>query len=200
LVIPSPKKEKTTLLTVVNDQHAASGPTDERRLYPCHRLDRDTSGVILFSRGKANQKRMMEAFRQRSVKKKYIALVQGKLRTRAGEIRNAIEDFDQKKFSRRPLLRFALTRYRVMESKRLFSVVEVLPVTGRTNQIRIHFKQIGHPLVGERKYAFGKDFTLKFRRTALHAAELVWPHPITKKIIKTVSPLAQDMEAFIAKN
>lgn len=173
---------------MVNEQYAASDPSDERRLYPCHRIDRDTSGVILFARGKANQKWMMEAFRQRRIKKKYIALVQRKLKTPAGEIRNAIEH------------RFALTRYRVIRIKRAFSVVEAFPVTGRTNQIRIHFKQIGHPLVGERKYAFGKDFPLKFRRTALHALELVWPHPVTKKMIKTAAPLPQDMEAFIAKN
>ena len=56
-----------------------------------------------------------------------------------------------------------------MERRKLFSIVEVEPLTGRTNQIRIHFSKIGHPLVGERKYAFARDYDVKFKRTALHA-------------------------------
>jgi Pseudouridylate synthases, 23S RNA-specific len=70
---------------------------------------------------------------------------------------------------------------------------------GRTNQIRIHFSKIGHPLVGEDKYAFRKDFALRFRRTALHAWRLQWPQPRTGKITVVQSPLAKDMAEFLNK-
>ena len=94
----------------------------------------------------------------------------------------------------------AVTRYKIIEIRRGFTVVEVHPVTGRTNQIRIQFSEIGHPLVGERKYAFGKDFQLKFRRTALHAGSLSFKHPVFKNKIKIQSPLPEDMEQFRSQN
>jgi 23S rRNA pseudouridine1911/1915/1917 synthase len=73
-------------------------------------------------------------------------------------------------------------------------------VTGRTNQIRIHFSETGHPLVGDRKFAFARDYTLKFRRTALHAASLGWTHPVSRKKVYVQSELPQDMMEFLKKN
>ena len=75
--------------------------------------------------------------------------------------------------------------------------IEVEPVTGRTNQIRIHFKMIGHPLLGERKFAFGKDFKVKFRRVALHASEIQFKHPLSGKVLYFSSKLADDMNRLI---
>ncbi len=91
----------------------------------------------------------------------------------------------------------ALTHYRVRDYHKNFTVVDVVPITGRTNQIRIHFAKIGHPLVGEDKYAFRKDFELRFRRTALHAARLEWPHPVTGKMLVAEAPLPEDMMKFL---
>lgn len=198
LVIPTPKKEKNTLAHIVNDVYAAAG--QKERLYPCHRLDRDTSGAILFAKGEKNQQLMMREFKRRSVRKKYIALIHGRLEHNQGEMRSFIKDFDQQKFERKADAKLAITRYRVFEARRLFSIVEVYPLTGRTNQIRIHFSEAGHPLLGERKYAFGKDFAVKFRRTALHASELQWLHPVYGKTMTTISPLPADMERFILEN
>ena len=79
-------------------------------------------------------------------------------------------------------------------------MVKVMPVTGRTNQIRIHFAKIGHPLVGEDKYAFRRDFELRFRRTALHALRLEWPRLDGPGMIKVETPLARDMNDFLAKH
>jgi len=74
--------------------------------------------------------------------------------------------------------------------------VRVKPVTGRTNQIRIHFAKIGHALVGEDKYAFRKDFVLRFRRTALHALRLEFPSLVEDRNIVVEAPLAEDMKNF----
>jgi len=124
--------------------------------------------------------------------------VRGRLSNRQGEIKSAIRDFEQKKFQGHSPAKLAITRYRLIEQRKFFGIVAVYPLTGRTNQIRIHFSEIGHPLLGERKYAFAKDFPLKFRRTALHAGTLKWRHPVYGKTVKIVSPLPDDMAAFIA--
>lgn len=195
LVVPTPQKEKNTLTDIVNAQ--CRTPQQER-IYPCHRLDRETSGVIIYAKGQRNQELLAEQFKHGRISKKYIAFVQGKLKHPAGEIKSYIRDREQEKFQKNAPAKFAITRYKVLEVRRRFSIVEVNPVTGRTNQIRIQFSEIKHPLVGERKYAFGKDFDLKFRRTALHAAEVEFINPVSKKKVSVTSPLPEDMEKFLS--
>ena len=197
LTIPTPKGEKNTLDRVVNEELSKECGY---HLHPCHRLDRETSGAIIFAKGKKNQQLMMDVFRHKGVKKKYVALVQGRPRHSAGELKSEIKDFNQNKFRRESKGKLAVTRYKVLELRRIYSIVEVFPLTGRTNQIRIQMAEIGHPLLGERQYAFGKDYALKFRRVALHASELEWLHPVTHKPVKIVSPLPWDMEQFIERN
>ncbi len=198
LVIPAPQEKSHTLTDIVNRQCAVASQT---KLYPCHRLDRETSGVIIYARGKANQQLMMNEFHKGTVKKTYLAFVLGKMKNPAGEIKSVIRDFHQDRFEshgRRGKSpgKLAITRYKVVAVKRQFSVVEVFPVTGRTNQIRIHFSELGHPLLGERLYALGRDFPVKFRRVALHSGEVTFPHPVLKKNITVTSELAKDMENF----
>lgn len=155
------------------------------KVYPCHRLDRDTSGIVLFAKDKDTEQKMFLQFKQRHVKKKYIALVAGYPKPERGVITKRIEGVP------------AITKYRVINKKEGYSVLEIEPVTGRTNQIRIHLKSIGHPVLGERKYAFGKDFKVKFRRTALHAEELSFIHPVTGKPINLKIDLPGDMSRMI---
>jgi 23S rRNA pseudouridine1911/1915/1917 synthase len=91
----------------------------------------------------------------------------------------------------------ASTCFEVLERRRDFSVVELSPETGRTNQIRIHFKAIGHPLVGESKFVFRRDFALRSKRICLHATHLEFIHPWTKEVVAIESPLARDMQKFL---
>lgn len=195
LVVPEPRGTGQTLEDLVNTQCPL---TSQGRLYPCHRLDRETTGAIIFARGKSNQQKVMDEFRKGAVKKTYIAFVRGKMKRPAGEIKSLIRDFHHSERGRRPEKpKPALTRYKVLSVKRLFSVVEVFPLTGRTNQIRIHMAEIGHPILGERLYAFGKDFELKFPRVALHAGTVEFVHPRSGLKISVVSSLAKDMENFL---
>ena len=129
LTIATPKKEKYTLSSLLN-------------AYPAHRLDREASGLILFARTKKLRQILMEEFRCRRVKKRYIAFVQGALDQKNGTIARDVKDNPYE--PAKP----AVTKYRVIEARNGFSVLEVVPVSGRTNQIRIHFSQLGHPLVG----------------------------------------------------
>jgi 23S rRNA pseudouridine1911/1915/1917 synthase len=183
LTIPSPHHESRTLTSIVNEhlreRHLSC------RAYPCHRLDRETSGLIIYAKGKSTQKKMMDLFKQRRVQKSYLAFIQGSLPLKKGDITTPIERMK------------AHTRYRVIGEGKGFSVVEVYPVTGRTNQIRIHFKSLGHPLVGETKYAFRKDFALRAKRACLHAQKLSFVHPQTGETISLGSEVPLDMRAFL---
>ena len=206
LVIPSPGQDKKAMIHLVNDGAFRGerliagdpGARDRRKLYACHRLDRETSGVILFAKGKANQQAMMEAFRRKQVQKTYVALVRGRLSSRKGTISRFIEDRYARPGSQRQG-KSAVTHYTVRAEYPLFSVIDVVPETGRKNQIRIHFRDIGHPLLGERVYAFRKDFPVPFRRCALHAGSLIWTHPVSRQIIKNEAPLPEDMKTFLKR-
>jgi 23S rRNA pseudouridine1911/1915/1917 synthase len=94
----------------------------------------------------------------------------------------------------------ARTEYSVCGRYRDFTVVQVRPVTGRTNQIRLHFKAIGHPLVGEKKFVFRKDFALRANRLCLHARSLEFKHPITGKAVSVESVLPAGMANFLKKH
>ncbi|MDD5561560.1 MAG: RluA family pseudouridine synthase [Candidatus Omnitrophica bacterium] len=184
LTVPTPKKEPRTLTSILNQDATERGL--KCSLYPCHRLDRQTSGLIIYAKGKSIEKKMADAFRNRLVQKKYIAFVHGKLAHPAGKIDTVIEGKN------------AVTKYRVLEEKSNYSVVEVYPLTGRTNQIRIHFKGMRNPLVGEDKFVFRKDFALRFKRVCLEAEELQFRHPVTGKNLKISIDLAQDLKDFLA--
>jgi len=197
LVIPSPKQPHNTLRDFVNEQYAKDSSWN---LHPCHRLDRDTSGAIVFAKGKRNQQYMMQQFKDREVRKTYLAFIHGKLKKNIGTIEKSIKLQRQKYANKKAVAISALTKYKVIDVRRHYSIIEVSPITGRKNQIRIHFSQLGHPLVGERKFAFARDYALKFRRTALHAVSLQWKDLETGQYKKVTSNLPKDMEVFRARN
>jgi len=156
--------------------------------YPCHRLDRETSGLVVYARGKDFQERLMLQFKEHKVHKTYIAFVQGILEKDNFKITYPID------------AKPSLTEASTLERRKNFSIVQINPLTGRTNQIRIHFKLIGHPLVGERKFAFAKDFVLKFRRAALHAFRISFIHPVNGAAINLEANLPEDMNKFLLLN
>ncbi|TBR17133.1 RluA family pseudouridine synthase [bacterium] len=183
LTIPTPKNEPRTLTSILNQEIKDKNST--YNLYPCHRLDRNTSGLIIYAKGKSARDKFVELFRQRKVHKAYEAFVQGNLSKGEGQINNSVEGFS------------ANTKYKVIQRKSNYTVVEAMPLTGRTNQLRIHFKQIGHPIVGEDKYAFRKDFQLRAKRLCLHAKKIQFMHPFTGKNISLEIGLTPDMQEFL---
>ena len=186
LSVPTPKNESRTLTSILNQDVKDRGL--DYQLYPCHRLDRDTSGLVIYAKSKSIEANLANAFRNREISKKYIAFVHGKLAQPQGVISRAIEG------------KSAVTKYKLRQQRKDYSVVEISPVTGRTNQIRIHFKGIGHPLVGEDKFIFRKDFALRAKRVCLHAQYLEFKHPQTNKILIVKSPLAKDMQNFLEEH
>jgi len=186
LTIPAPggrEKDFTFLLNSRNrDQDGLP------RFHPCHRLDRETSGLIVYAKGKSAQKKMMDIFRGRAVGKTYLAVLHGSQAEGKRTIRSPIEG--------KP----ASTSYEVLLRRPAFSVVCAAPETGRTNQLRIHFTRIGHPIVGEAKFVFRRDFVLKAKRVMLHAWQLEFRHPYSGRDLVLSAPLPVDMRNFLLKH
>lgn len=191
LVIPTPKKETTTLTHLLNQELDRRGV--EVNAYPCHRIDRETSGIVIYAKGKSAQRKMMEEFKQRLVRKSYIAFVQGIVRKDQGALKGYL--FNRNKHKNELMI----TNFQVLQRRKDFSVLELQPLTGRKNQIRIQCKELGHPLLGEDVYAFRKDFQLRFKRLALHAQGVEFTHPVTGQMVSLKAPLPEDMAGFLAK-
>ena len=190
LSVPTPGAEGRTLAEVL----AAEGHAG---LLPVHRLDRDVSGLVVLAKHEAARAALENLFRGRAVKKVYWALVRGRLRPETGSFEEAIRDEGataRVHASGKP----ALTRWRVLAHHRASSLVEIELVTGRYNQIRLHLAHHDHALVGERKYARGKDDPLRAKRVALHAWRLAFPHPLRGHRVEVEAPLPEDLRALLA--
>ena len=185
LVIPTPKKERYTLLSLVNEYLQPK----KEKAYPCHRLDRPTSGLIVFAKSIENQRKIMAQFKEGKVEKRYLGIVQGRFRKKHLVLKGYIKP--QKKS-----LKYAISQINCIKSFKDFSVLQIRPLTGRTNQIRIQLAEIGHPLIGERKYTLAKNWLIKFRRVCLHAYYLKFRHPYSKDILNLTCELPQDIKKF----
>jgi len=165
---------------------------------PAHRLDRDVSGVMLFALDEDSLKSLEAQFRERTVEKRYLAIVNGRPRPPTGSISKPIADHG-KHARLRSAGAPAVTLYETKERLGSATLVEVELETGRYNQIRLHFAAIGCPLVGERKYARGKESAVKFRHPALHAWKIAFEHPATFKRVELVAPIPADFEKLLAQ-
>ncbi len=189
LILPSPKKEKYTLTSLLEEKLKIP-------VYPCHRLDRETSGLIIYAKTEGIQEKIMDQFRDGRIKKAYLAFARGHLKSKKGVLAGYILDKEGKKFGEKP--KKAKTLYRVIREFKNYSLIDLIPLTGRTNQLRIQLANIGNPILGERKYAFGKDFRVNSRRLALHAYFLSFMHPVNNKKLTFRLDLPQDLKAFLS--
>lgn len=191
LIQPTGKKDEHTLTNVLERVMG-------ERVFPCHRLDRETTGLIMYAKTRRLQTALMDEFRARRVVKKYYALVRGVMPKKRGVLRGHI--IDQAGLRHGEKRRPAHTEYRLLRAGTDYSVVELMPLTGRTNQLRIQLARIGHPILGERQYAYGRDFPVKFKRLALHAFFLSFIHPVSGERVTLTIDMARDMKEFLGHN
>jgi len=190
LSVATPGARGRTLPEVLAEQGLA--------VLPVHRLDREVSGAILFALDEDTRARLDGLFRERRLTKTYWALVRGRPPRAEGEIKFPIlEERGRARVSARG--KPSITGYRTLAEHAEVTEVEIDLVTGRTNQIRVHFAHAGAPLVGETKYARRKDDPLRARRVALHALRLAFAHPATGRAVEVEAPLPADLLALIGK-
>jgi 23S rRNA pseudouridine1911/1915/1917 synthase len=172
-----------------------------------HRLDKDTSGVMVVALSDEAYYRLIEQFRERSINRRYQALVYGEIKGDSGVIDLGIgrSSSDRKRMSTRTRRgKEALTKWRVLKNYGSATLIEAKLGTGRTHQIRVHFSAIGHPVLGDRVY--GRKSSLEvgrrrilFPRQMLHAETLGFRHPITGEQVEFSSPPPPDMEECIGQ-
>jgi 23S rRNA pseudouridine1911/1915/1917 synthase len=171
------------------------GGEDAARPGIVHRLDRDTSGLMLVARDDEAHRRLSAAIKAREVSRTYLALVQGRPRSRSGTI-DAPLGRDYRAPERRAIggrgPREAVTHFEVVESMRRHSLLEVRLETGRTHQIRVHLAAIGHPVVGDSRY--GGPAIAGLERQFLHSTRLGFAHPFSGEQLEFESPLPVDLE------
>lgn len=156
-----------------------------------HRLDRETSGLMVIAKNTRVHRLLARQFQRRQVEKRYTALVEGTVDQGSGEINEAIgRDPAKKEWRAMPEGKPALTRFRVLERRRGATLLELEPMTGRTNQLRIHCAFLGHPIRGDLKRG-GQPC----ERLLLHSWKLAFRHPVRNERIELVSKLPKEFRS-----
>lgn len=170
----------------------------EKGLFLTHRLDKETTGALVFAKTREAADLMKDLFHQREVQKSYLAFVDkipkmtnglienylGKLQSYQG---NSIYGSTSKSKGH-----LAITKWQVKEKGKKASLILAKPITGRTHQIRVHLSELGHPILGD--FVYGQEFACAYRpaRVLLHAYQIEFVHPITKEKIAVIAPLPPD--------
>ena len=204
VVHPGPGHSDDTLVNALLARYPElQGVGEDGRPGIVHRLDKDTSGLIIIARNSHTLTALMEQMQGHTIIKRYLALVEGDVAHDQGSIDAPIgrdtRNRQQMTVTTRDS-REARTHFRVLQRFTRHTLLLLQLETGRTHQIRVHLKAIGHPVVGDPVYGSGnvpKGFTLN--RQFLHAYQLQFDHPITGKLIEIEAPLPKDLQNILAK-
>ena len=200
VVHPAPGNRAHTLVNALLGRSTELSSINKNRPGIVHRLDKETSGLLVIAKNNASHLKLVKQFAQHSIQRKYIAIVSGRV--------EFDEDVIEAPIGRHPLKRknmavlftkntkYAKTYYKTLKRTNDFSLLELKPFTGRTHQLRVHLAYLGHPILGDAKYGKKNNFS----RLALHAQELGFIHPSTGKLINFTSKIPLEFREFIKKN
>lgn len=160
------------------------------RIFVVHRLDRDTSGVMIFAKSEEIKQRMQDNWKTMVKERIYTTLVEGEVKEETGTIESWLTE-SPKSFKVHSSPRdnggqHAVTHYKKLKSNGITSLLEVQLETGRKNQIRVHMSDIGHPVVGDKKYGSTTNY---LKRLGLHATTIAFHHPTSRKLVRFTSPV-----------
>ena len=187
LLSMSNNTRQQTVQTVLNYYLEKGGGRNTSHLV--HRLDRDTSGLMVYAKDVQTQQSLINGWQQLVTDRRYLALVEGELESPRGRIQSWLTDDKRFITHSSPVDnggKFAVTHYNVLEASNGYSLVECELETGRKNQIRVHMADMGHPVVGDFKYGSEID---PMRRLGLHAYMLCFTHPVTGKHLRFETPV-----------
>ena len=192
LSISNNKEKDTTAFKMVSDYVKA---TNKNYIFVLHRLDQDTSGILMFCKNQKIRDYMQENWNMMVKKRGYIALVDGKVKNN-GTIHSFLKE-NKNQFvysSKNNIGKEAITHYNVIKNNNNYSLLQVFIDTGRRNQIRVHLSEHGYPIVGDKKY---RCKTNPFKRLCLHANILEFTHPVSKKLISIKCDYPKDFDKFV---
>jgi len=199
LSIATQKEIKKTAYSILSEYVKKKNPAN--KIFIVHRLDRETSGLMLFAKNEEVQYKMQNNWRYAINQRKYTAVVEGKLETGDGTGEGVIKSYlwESKALivysSQNPEDgQLAVTKYKVLKSNDNFSLIELELETGRKNQIRVHMNSIGYPLVGDIKYGGHKS---EIKRMALHAHVLSFTHPITNESLSFTASVPEKFKQLV---
>lgn len=199
LSIATQKEIKKTAYSILSEYVKSKNPAN--KIFIVHRLDRETSGLMLFAKNEEVQYKMQNNWRYAINQRKYTAVVEGKLETGDGTGEGIIKSYlwESKALivysSQNPEDgQLAVTKYKVIKSNDNFSLIELELETGRKNQIRVHMNSIGYPLVGDIKYGGHKS---DIKRMALHANVLSFTHPITNESLSFTAQVPEKFKQLV---
>jgi 23S rRNA pseudouridine1911/1915/1917 synthase len=179
LTIATDKENEKTAYRELTDYVRSNDPSGEGRVFIVHRIDRETSGLIVFAKTAAAKRSLQDNWK--SVEKRYFAVTEGTPEKKSGEVTGYLnENRSHQVFSgyRNEASKYAATKYRVLASGDKYALVEVTLDTGRKHQIRVHMSELGHPVAGDKRYGAKTD---PAGRMALHASYISLTHPVTRK-------------------
>jgi 23S rRNA pseudouridine1911/1915/1917 synthase len=197
VVHPAPSHRGETLVGLLGE---LAGGGEGSRPGIVHRLDKDTSGLMIVARSEASHRALAAQIRKREVLREYLALVEGALESRSGTI-DAPLGRDRRRRTRRAVRgageREARTHFEVIETLPADSLVRARLETGRTHQVRVHFAAIGHPVAGDPEY--GHKGRHGLARQFLHSSRLEFSHPKTSERMEFTSSLPEDLDAALTR-
>jgi len=204
LAVPLERKEHAD--SVVDQLVRHLRPQGKRKPLVVHRIDRDTSGLVVFAKTPTAQRTLREQFKRHAVERVYRAVVYGRPTPPSGVWRDRLV-WDSKALiqkethPRDPKGKDAVCRYETIETFTTTSLIEVRLETGKRNQIRLQARLRGHTLVGERRYVYGPDELrpIDFPRQALHAFRLAFLHPASGAPLRFEAPMPSDIAALVAR-
>jgi 23S rRNA pseudouridine1911/1915/1917 synthase len=202
LTVPTHRKEKDTLVQRVTDYLTKQRRGRTTWALAVHRLDRGVSGAIVFAKTVEAQRRFRKQLEMRHPEREYLAIVAGRMTEKSGTFRSYLvsgERFKQHSTDDAEAGKLAVTHYEVEDYAAGATIVRVKLETGRRNQIRVHFAEAGHPVLGDAMYepARAKHRRWKAKRLALHARLLAFDHPITGRKMRFEVPMPEEFEQFI---
>ena len=204
LTVPLETRDEATSVRELLDAHLRR--KGKRRAYVVHRIDRDTSGLVVFAKHPRAQHHLKEQFRRREPERVYWAVVYGHPTPKSGVWRDHLvwdtrALIQKETHAKDPRAAEAVSQYRVVEPFDEASLIEVRLHTGKRNQIRLQARLRGHMLVGEKRYVYGPGElrTIPFDRQALHARRLTFAHPDTGAALDFQAPLPPDMSGLLAR-
>lgn len=166
------------------------------QIFAVHRIDRETSGVLLFARGKQSAERLGELFEQHDLSREYVAIVEGRLKEDSGTWECPLLELPNLDIVESPDGKMAITHFEVIRRSAKFTYLKLVLETGKKHQIRVHCKRAGHPVVGDKRYGAQEN---PIRRLCLHAAKLELIHPFTRKKISFYSPVPESFQVLGGK-